>query len=83
MAAQVYSGPQLRPASRLRIFIYELPHELVQVQSITERHTTAGFPSPVIATCSLFGDLRAAVGTAMLPLVCRSVSVFPCRVACI
>ena len=31
MAIQVYSGPQLRPEGRLRIFIYELPHELVQV----------------------------------------------------
>lgn len=31
MDVQVFSGPQLRPADRLRIFIYELPHELVQV----------------------------------------------------
>ena len=32
VGVQVFPGPQLRPTGRLRIFIYELPHELVQVQ---------------------------------------------------
>jgi hypothetical protein len=37
---QVFTGPQLRPAARLRIFIYELPHELAQVGCMLDVHIT-------------------------------------------
>ena len=36
---QVFSEPQPRLADRLRIFIYELPHELTQVLSRRATHS--------------------------------------------